>query len=121
MKSITIAGNVGKDAEVRTTQSGSRVTSFSVAVPHYDGKEKTSIWFDVSMWGKRGESVVQFASKGARICVTGDLSTREYNGKTYLQVNASDFSPMGGGQSSPRGPSSDTAPAPRDLDDSIPD
>ena len=100
MKSITIAGNCTKDAELRTTQSGSKVAGFSVAVNGFENGEKTSTFFDVSIWGKRGEAVMQFAKKGAKICVTGDLGTREYNGKTYLTVNGSDFTPMGGGQQS---------------------
>jgi len=97
MKSITIAGNCTKDGELRTTQSGGKVAGFSVAVNGFANGEKTSTFFDVSIWGKRGESVMQFAKKGAKICVTGELGTREYNGKTYLTVNASDFTPMGGG------------------------
>lgn len=100
MKSITIAGNCTKDAELRTTQSGSKVAGFSIAVNDYENGQKTTDYFEVSIFGKRGESVMQFAKKGARICVTGKLTTREYNGKTYLGVNASDFTPMGGGQES---------------------
>lgn len=100
MKSITIAGNVTKDAELRTTQSGQSVAGFSVAVNGYENGEKTSTFFDVSVWGKRGEAVTRFATKGSKICVTGDLGTREYNGKIYLTIRANDFTPMGGGQSS---------------------
>lgn len=100
MKNITIAGNCTKDAEMRHTQSGSKVAGFSVAVNGFENGEKTSTFFDVSIWGKRGESVMQFAKKGAKICVTGELGTREYNGKTYLTVNGTDFTPMGGGQDS---------------------
>lgn len=96
MKSITIAGNCTKDATMRSTQSGQTVASFSVAVNGFDNGEKSTTYFDVSIWGKRGESVMQFAKKGAKICVTGSLGTREYNGRTYLTVNASDFTPMGG-------------------------
>lgn len=98
MKSITIAGNCTKDAEVRTTQSGTKVAGFSVAVNGYESGEKTTTYFDVSIFGARAETVTRFATKGAKICVTGDFSTREYNGKTYLQVRGSDFTPMGGGQ-----------------------
>ena len=125
MKNITIGGNVTKDAEQRTTQNGSKVTSFSIAVNGYANGEKTTDFFDVSVWGKRGEQCQQFAVKGAKMCVTGDLSTREYNGKTYLQVNASDFTPMGGSQGGQSGGQSgggyDQSPPPsRDLDDSSP-
>lgn len=98
MKNITIAGNCTKDAEMRTTQSGQNVAGFSIAVNGYSNGQKTTDYFDISVWGKRGENVMQFAKKGAKMCVTGDLSTYESNGKTYLKVNASDFTPMGGNQ-----------------------
>lgn len=132
MKNITIAGNVGKDAETRQTQNGNTVTSFSLAVQHFDGKEKSTIWFDVSCWGKRGDALAKMATKGARLVITGDFSTREYNGKTYLQVNANDFTPMGGGtRDSERQAGGDHGGAShrddyfapsntRDLDDEIP-
>ena len=126
MKNITIAGNVTKDAEVRQTQNGSSVTSFSIAVNYWDGKEKQTMFFDISMWGKRGENVVRFAKKGAKMTVTGDFSAREYNGKTYMQVNASDFTPMGSAgddyrDKQPSGqPSSYQAPARNEPFDEIP-
>ena len=98
MKNITIAGNCTKDAETRQTQGGQSVTSWAIAVNGFANGEKTSMFFDVQFWGKRGEQAARFAVKGAKMAVTGDLSTREYNGKTYLQVNGSDFTPLGGGQ-----------------------
>lgn len=98
MKTITIAGNVGKDAEVRRTNDGTPVASWSVAVEDRTGKEKATAWFDVSMWGKRGETLSQYLTKGTKVVVTGDFGTREYNGKTYLTVRADNVTLMGGGQ-----------------------
>ena len=95
MKIITIAGGVGKDAEVRRTQSGDPVAGFSVAVT--DRKKETT-WFDVSLWGKRGESLAQYITKGSKVTVVGELGTREHNGKTYLTVNASEIALQGGGE-----------------------
>lgn len=97
MKTITIAGNIGKDAVTRRTQGGDAVTSWSVAVEERNGQEKRTIWFDVSMWGKRGESLASFLGKGNRVCISGELSTREHEGKTYLTVRANDVTLMGGG------------------------
>lgn len=124
MKNITIAGNVTKDGEVRRTQTGSSVLGFSIAVNGYANGAKTTDYFDVSLWGKRGEQAEQFAKKGAKMCVSGEFSTREYNGKVYLQVNASDFTPMGGSGGNDQGggysaPPSNPAPG-RDLDDDLP-
>ena len=102
MKSITIFGNIGKDAVARTTQSGQSVTSWTVAVEHRAGSEKSTIWFDVSMWGKRGEGLAQYLTKGGKVAVSGDFSTRMHDGKTYLQVNANDVS-LGGSASGQSG------------------
>ena len=98
MKSINIAGNIGKDAETRQTQGGDSVTSWSVAVEERAGQEKRTVWFDVSLWGKRGEALGQYLTKGSRVAVAGDLSTREHNGKTYLTVKADQVTLLGGGQ-----------------------
>ena len=95
MKTITIAGGVGKDAVVRRTQGGDPVASFSVAV---SDRNRETTWFDVSLWGKRGESLAQYITKGTKITVCGELGTREYEGKTYLTVNANDVTLQGGGQ-----------------------
>lgn len=98
MKSITIAGGIGKDATTRTTGQGDKVTGFSVGVSEGFGDSKRTIWFDVSFWGQRGEKIAQYLTKGSRIAVTGDLSTREHDGKTYLTIRAHDVTLMGGGE-----------------------
>jgi single-strand DNA-binding protein len=107
VKTITIAGNIGKDAETRTTQGGDSVTSFNVAVEDRAGKEKATLWFSCSLWGKRGDALAQYLTKGSKVCVAGDLSTREHEGKTYLQIRVDQVSLMGG---KPEG-RADTPPA----------
>ena len=98
MKSITIAGNVGKDAETRRTQSGDAVTGFSIAVEDRIPKEKGIIWFRCSMWGKRGESLAQYLTKGSKVAVSGELSIEVYEGKTNLTVKVDQVTLLGGGQ-----------------------
>lgn len=98
MKQITIAGNIGKDAVLRTTQVGDPVAGWSVAVEERDGRDKRAIWFDVSLWGKRGQALAPYLTKGARVAVAGDLSTREHNGKTYLTIRADQVTLLGGGE-----------------------
>lgn len=115
MKQITIAGNIGRDAEVRRTQKGDAVAGFSVAVGK---KGEETIWFDVALWGKRGEALCQYLTKGSKVCIAGDFSTREHEGKTYLQVRADQVTLMGGGQDRQGAPAPQGQPA--DLDDSIP-
>lgn len=123
MKSITIAGNIGKDAVVRVTQGGDKIASFSVAVEERNGKEKTTLWFYVSMWGARGEALVKYLTKGTKVAVSGDLSRREHEGKTYLTVRANDVTLLGGGEKrEDRRPEAAAASAGRgpDFDDEIP-
>ena len=96
MKSITIAGNIGKSAETRSTQGGDKVTGWTVAVEERQGQDKRTIWFDCKLWGKRGESLAQYITKGGKIAVSGELSTREYDGKTYLTIRAEQVTLLGG-------------------------
>jgi len=98
VKNITIAGGITRDAVNRTTQDGDNVTSFSVAVSEGFGDKKRSLYFDCSMWGKRGSALSQYLTKGSRVAVSGELSTREHDGKTYLTVRASEVTLMGGGE-----------------------
>ena len=123
MKSITIGGNIGRDAVTRTTSNGDKVTGWSVAVEERQGQEKRTLWFDCSIWGKRGEALCQYLTKGNRVAVSGDLSTREHEGKTYLTIRADQVTLMGGGKQSDdaRDDGGYSASASRpDLDDDIP-
>lgn len=96
MKNIVIAGTIGKDAVLRRTQSGDPVTGFSVAVDDGFGENKGTIWFDVALWGKRGQSLEQHLTKGTKVAVSGELGKREHEGRTYLTVRANDITLMGG-------------------------
>jgi single-strand DNA-binding protein len=96
MKQIIIAGGLTRDAVLRRTQQGDPILGFSVGVS--EGRDKPSTYFDCSLFGKRGEALLPFLNKGTRVTVVGDLSTREHEGKTYLQVRASEITLQGGGQ-----------------------
>lgn len=99
MKTVAIAGNIGKDAVLRTTQNGDKVLGWSVAVEERNGQDKRTIWFDCSLWGRRAEALAQYLTKGTRVAVSGELSTREHEGKTYLTIRANEVTLLGGGQS----------------------
>jgi single-strand DNA-binding protein len=88
MRVITIAGGVGRDAEFKTTQKGDKLCSFSVAADDGFGDQKSTIWFDVTRWGNGADKLAEMLVKGTKVTVIGTLSTREHDGKTYLQVRA---------------------------------
>lgn len=98
MKQICIAGRTGKAAELRRLQDGTPVLSFTVAVDDGWGERKRTLWFDCSLFGKRGEPLEQYMPKGTAVAVSGDLSTREYEGKTYLTVRVNEVTLQGGKQ-----------------------
>ena len=104
----TFTGRLGADAELRSTQSGEKVLSFRVANDVGFGERKTTQWVECSLWGRRGEAVAQFLTKGKQVCVSGELSLREFQKRDgssgsglSVRVNEVDF--MGGGRDSGEG------------------
>lgn len=86
MKHITIKGRLTKDAEIKTFGNDDKVLNFSVAVD--DGyKEDKSTYFFECLFFRTGLST--HLTKGTEVIVIGNLKTRMYNDKTYLQVKAS--------------------------------
>lgn len=121
MKVITIAGRLGKNAEIRRTQDGKPVLNFTVAVDDGYGENKKTMWFDCAMYGDRGEKIAQYLTKGTSVAVTGNLGTREYNGKTYLTVRVNDVTMQGGGERQSGGQAADSGrDFSQDMDDEIP-
>ena len=125
MKNITIAGRLTKDAEQRTTPGGDKVTGFAVSVDDRSAKDASTIFFECNLWGARGDKLAQYLTKGSSVTVTGDLTRREYDGKTYLGVRVDNLTLQGGkseakgeGFSGPAG--KPDAREQYDLDDSIP-
>lgn len=121
MQSITIAGRIGRDAETRNTQAGDSVTSFTVAVDQRNGRDKSTNWWRVSIWGKRGESLSPYIRKGENITVSGEFSLTEYEGKAQLNIRANEVALQGGKGDAPRAgqPVGQQSPA-DDLDADIP-
>lgn len=68
MITMSFAGRIGRDAEVRSRQNGDPVTSFTVAVSI--GKDKTQ-WINCAMFGDRGPKLAQYLTKGTSVGITG--------------------------------------------------
>jgi single-strand DNA-binding protein len=76
---VIIAGNLGRDPEMRYTPSGQAVTNFSVATNRQytdsNGQQvKETIWFRVSAWGKQAETCNQYLRRGSKVLVEGRLN-----------------------------------------------
>lgn len=101
MEFLTIAGTIVRDAELRTTQGGEKVLSFTVVVDRgkdRDGNRRDGGFYDASLWGKRAESLHQYLTKGTRVCITGRPSARVHEGKAYLQCSVNELTLLGGGR-----------------------
>jgi len=100
MNNWNFIGNIGRDAEQRHTAGGDSVVSFSVGVKSGYGDKATTTWANCAMFGKRGESVLPYLTKGQLVGVTGELSLREWQDKegqkrTALEVRVSDVTLLG--------------------------
>lgn len=103
MNKLTIIGNLTRDPELRTTQSGISVCSFTVAVNRRKQGQNETDYFRVSAWRQLGENCGKWLIKGKKVCVVGPVSVSTYqgrDGKTYadMEVTAEDvefLSPAG--------------------------
>lgn len=124
MQLITISGNLGRDAELRSTNSGDQICSFSVGVKQGWGDKASSNWFRCNLWGKRAESINGKLTKGLKVVVVGELTIGEYQGKPQYDVRVSEVEftaaaakASGWGDD---GQSSGVNAKPGDLDDDVP-
>ena len=106
MNNITIIGNCTKDPDVRATQSGLQVCSFTVAVNRRKSAKAGAIetdYFKVTAWDKLAGICGQYLSKGAKVAVTGSVSVSTYESKgnhyASLDVTARDVEFLGGRKS----------------------
>lgn len=79
LNSVTIGGNLTRDAELRATASGTAILSFSVAVNDRRKNPQSGEWedypnfVDCLIFGKRAEVLAQRMVKGTFVCLTGKL------------------------------------------------
>ena len=112
MNVLTISGNLGKDAVVRDA-GGTSVAGFSIAMKSGYGDKAQTIWVDCSLWGKQAESgLVQYLKKGQFVVVTGEMGTREHEGKTYITLRVEKVT-LGGKQEAQQAPQQRPAPQPQ--------
>lgn len=100
MQVLTIAGNVGKDAELRQA-SGKDVLNFSVAVDNGkdgQGEKRPATWYDCAIWGDRASKLEPYIKKGTKLTLTGRPTARAHEGKAYLGLTVNDFTFQGSSQ-----------------------
>ena len=92
MNSINLMGNICNDVELKTTNNGKYVCSFSLAIKRPFSKEITD-FLPVVCWDKQAETISKYCKKGDRIGITGVMTSRKYqdkdgNNRTAFEVVA---------------------------------
>lgn len=86
---MTLQGRLTHDPELRTTQSGTAVCSFTVAWSEKYKETETQLFMDCTAWRGTGEMVSKYFSKGKEILVEGKLTTEKWTdkeGKTRTSI-----------------------------------
>ena len=82
---ITVAGRVGRDPEIRYTQAGEPVTSWSMAVTESwtkgGQKQERTTWFNVTAFGKTAQIARDYVKKGSLVLVVGRIQVDEWTDK----------------------------------------
>lgn len=95
MNVFSFTGNLGKDCRIGNA-GGTAVVNFNVAVKSGYGQNEQTLWVDCSLWGKQAESKLpDYLLKGQQVAVSGELGSREHEGKTYLTCRVASISLIG--------------------------
>ncbi len=99
MNNITVAGPLGRDAELRFMPDGKPVLQFSVA--DSAGRDKPTIWWNCQLFGKRAETLQQYLGKGQQVAVSGNVTEREWKDKDgqprkSMDIRVNDVALQGG-------------------------
>jgi single-strand DNA-binding protein len=106
LNKVVIIGHLGRDPEIRHSQQGTPVASFSIATSEQwvdkntgEKQEKTE-WHRVVAFGKQAEILEKYLSKGSQVYIEGRLQTRTYDkeGQTHhiTEVVVNSFQFLGG-------------------------
>lgn len=118
INNVTLVGRLTKDADIRYTTSGTAVLNFSVAVN--ESRKQGEQWveevnfFDVTLFGRMGESIHKYMAKGKQVAISGRLQQQRWqrDGQNYSKVAviANYVQLFGGAQGNSQGASSGAVP-----------
>ncbi len=100
MNKVFLIGNLTRDPELRTTQSGVSVCSFTIAVNrrrsnNAEAGQPEADFFRITAWRQLGEICAKYLAKGRKVSVVGSVSVNTYTGndgqtRASLEVQADD-------------------------------
>jgi len=82
MNLLSFTGRIGADSEIKTTQSGTTICSFPVALESGWGDNKKTSWPRCNIFGKKAEgNLPKYLVKGQEVAITGELSLETWQSK----------------------------------------
>ena len=93
LNKVILGGRLTSDVELKQTQTGTPVCSFSIAVNRRTGKEaaQQTDFFNVTAWRATAEFVARYFKKGSSICVVGSLQNRSWTDQQGQKRYATDI------------------------------
>jgi single-strand DNA-binding protein len=86
---VILVGNLGRDPEVRTIESGAKVANFSLATTESYVKDGNRIeqteWHRVTVWRGLADIAEKYLHKGKQVYIEGRLTTRKYTDKDGVE------------------------------------
>ena len=121
MNKLILIGNITADPQLRTTQAGDAVCTFTVAANrrktnNAQAGQPEADFFRVSVWRQQGENCAKYLKKGSKVYVSGPVQCRTYIGndgqtRASMEVTANEveFLSSGGNtqQNAPQAPKTD--------------
>ena len=87
MNVVVLVGRLTNDPVLRTTQTGTNLANFTIAVPRRFKRDNQpdADFINCTAWGKTGEVISQYLSKGRQIAVQGRIQTSSYQDQSGAQ------------------------------------
>jgi single-strand DNA-binding protein len=108
------AGRLARDAELRNTQSGTSVCSFTIACDAGYGDKKRTEWVKVALFGKRADGLSPYLKKGTALTVQGEAKsngwTKDGEAKSEIEIFADKITLQGSKQGSSESQASNDIP-----------
>lgn len=122
---VILIGNLTKDPELRYTPQGTAVASFRLAVTSKfrsgDEMKEETLFIDVVVWGKQGETCSQYLSKGRPVLVEGRLQERRWESdgqqRSKMEVVAQTVRFLGGRRDEGQGRQQTSGRPPEEISD----
>ena len=96
LNKVLLIGNLGRDPELRYTPDGLAILGFPIATTEYfndksGAKTERTTWHNITVFGKMGQSIANYLSKGKQVFVEGKIRTSSYDDKDGVKKYRTDI------------------------------